>query len=833
MACHLFFLLILRSEGVPINGPVLKTKAEEFADSLGIDGWTCSNGWLDRWKRRHNIVFKTMSGERASVDETKTDAWVEEVLLPTLNNYEEKDIYNMDETGLFWKLVPDKSFAFKNDRCKGQKKSKDRVTVLLCCNMDGSEKRRPLVIGKFANPRCFRNVTRLPVDYKSNSCAWMTSEIFCEWLLSFDRDMHMQRRKVLLVMDNCSAHKIPEQPLRAVQVLFLPANSTAKLQPCDAGIIRNFKVHYRRMMVLSMLAETVGGGKAKEQRPEFNLRDAVNLLNQSWQKVTPATISNSFRHAGFRIGSAEDGPQEPDPAAGEPEEPEPLLTRLSKEWGISLDEYVSVDNHLPTTEPATLSASATSTSASNVAGTVDSDSSEEDEASKKEAERVSTGEVLGYVRQINLYCLQSGCGDAVTKSFHAFTGLLMTHIVNARHQTRITDFFASPSSDNLNCREDKDSEEFKRNGGEDGDDRSEGGEAGNTRTGAKCEKEKASETKEREMKEKCEGENARKKDEETDMTREREGRKRKKTDSEPSGGKGGWFERKGEGDEQGTKDDSDPREDDFTEREEKRSMQTPIKKRRDGKDVGRGGEKACSSEYGGVGGMSREEWGGGWSRPAEEETGKRDEGERVQGRREDDDGNEARKERDDAYTGIEITKVQNPEPDRFHPTNKEWRKEQCKRLGFPYPKVLPDREIKQQLRPPYEVDKIAGDGNCLYRALSFELCGTQDQHERLKEMLLDFMLENQETFAGYVGGDLGSYLTQHTMQARAWGSDVEIFAAATLLQTTVVVYTAITPFSRKWLTHNPLFRIPHAPHFEEKIYLRNLCGHFERVSSIL
>ncbi|KAL8561579.1 hypothetical protein ACOMHN_024815 [Nucella lapillus] len=102
--------------------------------------------------------------------------------------------------------------------------------------------------------------------------------------------MQMQRRKVLLVMDNCSAHKIPEQPLRAVQVLFLPANSTAKLQPCDAGIIRNLKVHYRRMRVLSMLAQIAGGGKAKEQWPQFDLGDAVNLLDQSWQKVTAGPI---------------------------------------------------------------------------------------------------------------------------------------------------------------------------------------------------------------------------------------------------------------------------------------------------------------------------------------------------------------------------------------------------------------------------------------------------------------------------------------------------------------------------------------------------------------
>ena len=97
-------------------------------------------------------------------------------------------------------------------------------------------------------------------------------------------------------------------------------------------------------------------------------------------------------------------------------------------------------------------------------------------------------------------------------------------------------------------------------------------------------------------------------------------------------------------------------------------------------------------------------------------------------------------------------------------------------------------------------------------------------------MCVDFMLDNQDSFAGYVG-DLGRYLLQNTMRERSWGSGVEIFAAATLHQTTVVVYTAAMPFSRKWLPHRPLFRISDVPHFQEKICLSNLCGHFERVSS--
>ncbi|GBN60446.1 Tigger transposable element-derived protein 6 [Araneus ventricosus] len=81
----------------------------------------------------------------------------------------------------------------------GGKKSKERLTVLLCCNADGSEKFPPLAIGRSKKPRCFKNVKKLPCDYTSNKTAWMTSHIFLDFLHKFDRKMEKEKRKVLLL----------------------------------------------------------------------------------------------------------------------------------------------------------------------------------------------------------------------------------------------------------------------------------------------------------------------------------------------------------------------------------------------------------------------------------------------------------------------------------------------------------------------------------------------------------------------------------------------------------------------------------------------------------
>ena len=89
----------------------------------------------------------------------------------------------MDETGIFFKLLPDRTLCFKNEDCHGGKKSKDRSTVAVCANMSGSEKWPLLVIGKSRNPRCFKNVETLPVSYKANRKAWMTGDMFEEWVI--------------------------------------------------------------------------------------------------------------------------------------------------------------------------------------------------------------------------------------------------------------------------------------------------------------------------------------------------------------------------------------------------------------------------------------------------------------------------------------------------------------------------------------------------------------------------------------------------------------------------------------------------------------------------
>lgn len=149
------------------------------------------------------------------------------------------------------RLEPDRTLA--TQRLSGRKVNKERLSIALCANADGSHKLDTLVIGKYQKPRCFKHIDigNMAMTYRNNAKAWMITTVFQEWLQEFDRQVGRkhQGQRALLLLDNCSSHKIDGLALQHVEVHFLPPNTTSKIQPMDAGIIMSFKRHYRHLHV--------------------------------------------------------------------------------------------------------------------------------------------------------------------------------------------------------------------------------------------------------------------------------------------------------------------------------------------------------------------------------------------------------------------------------------------------------------------------------------------------------------------------------------------------------------------------------------------------------
>ncbi|KRZ79996.1 Tigger transposable element-derived protein 6, partial [Trichinella papuae] len=167
---------------------------------------------------------------------------------------------------------------------------KSTVTVFLCANMTGTEKRKLLVIGNSKKPRCFKSAKQLPVTHAANQKAWMTATVFRSELSLWNRALEKKNRKILLLVDNCTAH-YTNYPLSNISVHFFQPNTTSVVQPMDLGIIRCFKSHYRRNLILFIL------DSASNDFGAVSLLQAICLLYDAWESVTPECMKNCFKKA--------------------------------------------------------------------------------------------------------------------------------------------------------------------------------------------------------------------------------------------------------------------------------------------------------------------------------------------------------------------------------------------------------------------------------------------------------------------------------------------------------------------------------------------------------
>ena len=126
----------------------------------------------------------------------------------------------------------------------------------------------------------------------------MTGVMFSDWLRNFDRDMRRKKRNVLLFLDNAPSHK-HDLKLTNIMLVFLPANTTSKLQPMDQGIIQNFKSHYRNRMLEAAVSNIDNNDLSTDIAKSITVHDAVTWTAHAARKVTNQTVTNCFYHAGF------------------------------------------------------------------------------------------------------------------------------------------------------------------------------------------------------------------------------------------------------------------------------------------------------------------------------------------------------------------------------------------------------------------------------------------------------------------------------------------------------------------------------------------------------
>ncbi|XP_008046370.1 tigger transposable element-derived protein 3 [Carlito syrichta] len=315
---------IARAKAWDVTGPMLLHKAKELADIMGQD-FVPSIGWLVRWKRRNNVGF----GARHVLvppfpPEPPPPGITTHAQLPlSLKDFSPEDVFGCAEVPLLFRAVP------------GGVGTCDQVQVLLCTNSKGTEKRRVLVGGLQAAPRCFFGVSSeaLPASYHPDLGVPWT-----EWLARFDQDMGRQGRQVALLLAARVVEELAGLPgLYHVRLLPLPASSTTP--PLPSSVVRAFKAHYRHRLLgkLAAVQSKRDGTSLAKAGAGVTVLDALHLVAAAWAKVPPRLILGGFVQEGLAPGKR---PPSPDRAS----EMLPVPRGLSRE---EFSRFVDLEGEEP------------------------------------------------------------------------------------------------------------------------------------------------------------------------------------------------------------------------------------------------------------------------------------------------------------------------------------------------------------------------------------------------------------------------------------------------------------------------------------------------------
>ena len=151
-------------------------------------------------KTMHSKRHKCSDGKHCKACLKKwTATWKEKDLPIILSGCPLKDIFNADEFGLFYQTLACKTMHSKGHKCSDGKHCKASLSGLAVVNAFG-ERLPMFVIGKSQNPKCFKGAKYLPCRYKSILKSWVFSELFEGWVWELDRTFGVEKRKIALII---------------------------------------------------------------------------------------------------------------------------------------------------------------------------------------------------------------------------------------------------------------------------------------------------------------------------------------------------------------------------------------------------------------------------------------------------------------------------------------------------------------------------------------------------------------------------------------------------------------------------------------------------------
>lgn len=256
------------------------------------------------------------------------------------NNFKLNDIFYLDEFNLFYKLPLDYHYTSNSNVTFDNKNS---ITILLTANADGSEKLEPFIIAHYDNMISFQGkpllkiTSKYQIAYKSNKHATLTASLFVDWLSILDKRLSLVGRHIVLILDDCSAHRVANIKLDFIQLVFVRnpnnpnlvfpgnrskefenttesvtvpnsissvsnSNDNIKFSPMQLGIFKEFKTLYRLQQYilaisLQMKLSSSSGNTCQylhSKHYSLSMSDVLIMIKNAWANVSVEIIKEAF-----------------------------------------------------------------------------------------------------------------------------------------------------------------------------------------------------------------------------------------------------------------------------------------------------------------------------------------------------------------------------------------------------------------------------------------------------------------------------------------------------------------------------------------------------------
>lgn len=253
--------------------------------------------------------------------------------LIALEGYQPQDIFCIEEFSLFYSLPLDQIFDVSSIDLglkQADAPAERSLTIMLSCNLDGLEKFEPLVVGKYekfdvfkhprftlgayqSNRQILNKINQeFGIQYSSNVNKWITSLMFHKYLLLLHQKLKAANRKIVIILDDSSSHRIINLKFSHIRLIYLKNNSNLKFPnyadhgvkydylPLNYGIIEEFRIRYRIQQYQWMINIQQSRYHNRlevlsEKDYKIPLVNVLEWISYAWSQVQPSKIQTAWR----------------------------------------------------------------------------------------------------------------------------------------------------------------------------------------------------------------------------------------------------------------------------------------------------------------------------------------------------------------------------------------------------------------------------------------------------------------------------------------------------------------------------------------------------------